>query len=331
MCLARSYRAFSRKTVVGSAPRRRLPTEGGTTMKSRIFASLALCLSGAAMGQQPPLLNEEYAPLGNFAALAVGNDRTQMQTFPVDFTGLLTRVDVQAGRQPQTVADLVLSVWSIDADGLPDQELFTASVPASGVPLTGTRPWVSFDITAARFIVHSGMRLGIALDSAAENTLPFLERWAWEIGGFYMRGMSYTIVSDVVEGHAEDFHFRTYVEPALRGNMDIKPRNERNQLNPRSGGLVAIAVFTEPGFDATSLDTASVRFGADANEAVPVGSGAVDVNGDGLDDLVLRFRLRETGIQCGDTVAWLSGRTRAGELFIAGDEIVTVGCGGSTK
>ncbi|HVJ29939.1 MAG TPA: hypothetical protein VNA66_06470, partial [Gammaproteobacteria bacterium] len=60
-------------------------------------------------------------------------------------------------------------------------------------------------------------------------------------------------------------------------------------------------------------------------------SGAVDVNGDGLDDLVLRFRLRETGIQCGDTVGWLSGRTRAGELFIAGDEIVTVGCGGSTK
>jgi len=301
-------------------------------MKSRIFASLALCLSGAAMGQQPALLNEAHAPVGNFPALAVGNDRTQMQTFPVNFTGQLTRVDVQAGPQPQTVEDLVLSIWSIDAAGLPDQELLTASVRASTVPLTGTRPWVTFDLTAARFIVHSGTRLGIALDSAAKNTPPFQERWEWEIGGFYMKGMTYTIMSGVVvEGHAEDLHFKTYIEPALRGNMDLKPRNDRNQVNPRSSGLVAIAVLTEPGFDATSLVTAGVRFGPDANEAAPVGSGAVDVNGDGLNDLVLRFRLKDAGLQCGDTLVWLSGRTRAGQLFVAGDEIVTVGCGRPTK
>src|SRR5262245_49928317 len=163
-------------------------------MKSRIFASLALGLSGAAMGQPPPLLNEQHAPVGNFAALAVGNDRTQMQTFPVNFTGLLTRVDVQAGPGPQTVEDLDLSVWSINADGLPGEELLTASVPASAVPVTGTRPWVTFDLTAARLIVHSATRLGIALDSAAENTPPFQERWEWEIGGVYLKGMTFTIM-----------------------------------------------------------------------------------------------------------------------------------------
>src|SRR5262245_63260370 len=118
-------------------------------MRSHIFAWLALCLSGAAaMAQPPPLLNEEHAPVGNFAAVAVGNDRTQMQTFPVNFTGLLTRVEVQVERGPQTVEDLVLSVWSIDADGLPDEQLLTASVPASAVPLTAERPWVSFNLTA---------------------------------------------------------------------------------------------------------------------------------------------------------------------------------------
>ena len=65
-------------------------------MKSRIFASLALCLSGVAMGQQPPLLNEQHAPVGNFGGQAVANDRTQMQTFPVNFTGLLTRPGLTA-------------------------------------------------------------------------------------------------------------------------------------------------------------------------------------------------------------------------------------------
>jgi len=77
----------------------------------------------------------------------------------------------------------------------------------------------------------------------------------------------------------------------------------------------------------TSVDAASVRFGADANEAGPVASNAVDVNRDGLLDLLLRFRVQETGIQCGQIFEWVSGRTVGGELIFAGGPIVTVECG----
>src|SRR5688572_23979175 len=143
-----------------SAPSSRCrPSFGGKTMKSHIYAWTAFSISVAALARAQPLLNEEHAPLGSFGSLAVGNDRTQMQTFPVDFTGLLTRIDVKVERQPQTVENLVLTVWSTDADELPDRELVTASVPASAVPITSNRVWVSFDVSAADVFVTSGSRL----------------------------------------------------------------------------------------------------------------------------------------------------------------------------
>ena len=61
----------------------------------------------------------------------------------------MTRIDFKVERQPQTVENLVLTVWSTDADELPDREQVTASVPASAVPITSNRVWVSFDVSAA--------------------------------------------------------------------------------------------------------------------------------------------------------------------------------------
>lgn len=41
---------------------------------------------------------------------------------------------------------------------------------------------------------------------------------------------------------------------------------------------------------------------------------------------VLCFIVNETGIQCGDTEASLTGKTLAGESFQGKDSIVTFGC-----
>ena len=51
-----------------------------------------------------------------------------------------------------------------------------------------------------------------------------------------------------------------------------------------------------------------------------------DINKDGLGDLLLRFKIPETGIECGDTDATLTGNTYGGESFTGTDTIVTVGC-----
>ena len=51
-----------------------------------------------------------------------------------------------------------------------------------------------------------------------------------------------------------------------------------------------------------------------------------DADGDGDLDLVLHFRTRETGIQCGDTAVSLMGETFDGQLITGTDAINTVGC-----
>ncbi len=78
-------------------------------------------------------------------------------------------------------------------------------------------------------------------------------------------------------------------------------------------------------FDAWEVDETTVVFGPLA--AAPEGSAhAEDVDGDGDLDMVLRFRVRATGISCGDTGATLSGETLAGEAFEATDSVFVQGC-----
>ena len=52
----------------------------------------------------------------------------------------------------------------------------------------------------------------------------------------------------------------------------------------------------------------------------------MDANGDSKLDLVLRFKIRETGIRCGDTSASLTGKTFSGQDIQGTDAIQTVGC-----
>jgi len=43
-------------------------------------------------------------------------------------------------------------------------------------------------------------------------------------------------------------------------------------------------------------------------------------------DLLLHFNTQDTGIQCGDTAATLTGMTFAGEAITGTDAIVTTNC-----
>jgi len=108
--------------------------------------------------------------------------------------------------------------------------------------------------------------------------------------------------------------------------IDIKPDSKPNSINPRDRGLVPVAILTTAAFNGASVNPATVRFGATGTEAAPVRSALRDVNGDRKADLVLQFRVRDTGIQCGMTSAALTGRTKTGQPIKGSDSIVTVGC-----
>jgi hypothetical protein len=57
-----------------------------------------------------------------------------------------------------------------------------------------------------------------------------------------------------------------------------------------------VAIFTVNGFDATSVDPNTVRFGAIGIEAAPINVVLRDVDGDGDGDMVVRSEIQNTEI-----------------------------------
>jgi hypothetical protein len=125
----------------------------------------------------------------------------------------------------------------------------------------------------------------------------------------------------------EDAAFRaSFSALAITVAIDIIPDSFRNSINPKSRGVVPVAILTTDTFDATIVDPLSVEFGPNgATEAH--GRGHIeDANKDGRLDLVLHFNTQDTGIQCGDSSASLTGQTFSGQEIEGTDAITTVGC-----
>ncbi len=109
-------------------------------------------------------------------------------------------------------------------------------------------------------------------------------------------------------------------------DIDIKPGSYPNSINPKSQGVIPVAILTTASFDATTVDPASVRFGP-GGAAEAHGTGHIeDVDGDGDNDMVLHFRTQATGIECGATSASLTGQTLGGQPIEGIDSVRTVGC-----
>ncbi len=108
--------------------------------------------------------------------------------------------------------------------------------------------------------------------------------------------------------------------------IDIKPGTVANSINPRSKGVIPVAVLTTDTFDASTVDPTTAFFGAIGSEAAPVHSALEDIDRDGSTDIILHFRTQDTGIGCGDTAASLTAVTFSGQEIEGSDAIRTVGC-----
>lgn len=108
--------------------------------------------------------------------------------------------------------------------------------------------------------------------------------------------------------------------------IDIKPRTFPNSINPRSEGVIPVAILTTDTFDATTVNPATVRFGRTGTEARAAHSAFEDVDGDGKIDMILHFNTQETGITCGGATASLTGQTLGGQAIRGSDSTRTVGC-----
>ena len=125
------------------------------------------------------------------------------------------------------------------------------------------------------------------------------------------------------------------IEPAnlpLVVDIDIKPGSDPNSINCRHNGIIPVAILTtttargdQVDFDATTVDSSTLRFGPAAATRTHRRHHIRDVDGDGDSDMLLHFRQRSTGIQCRDVEACLSGETIDGLPIEACDGIRTVG------
>jgi len=114
--------------------------------------------------------------------------------------------------------------------------------------------------------------------------------------------------------------------PVIEVVVDVKPDGVPNPVNPASRGVIPVAVLTTDTFDATTIDPATARFGPAAAPIAHATGHVEDVDDDGDLDLLLHFRTRATGIQCGDTSASLTAETFGGDPVEGSDSIVTVAC-----
>jgi len=107
--------------------------------------------------------------------------------------------------------------------------------------------------------------------------------------------------------------------------IDIKPGDSLNVINPKSKGVIPVALLSSDSFDATKVEPMGIGFGP--NGATAVKAAVEDVNGDGRLDMVLFFRTQSTGITCSDTSATLSMMSPGLEILMEGtDSIRTVPC-----
>ena len=84
---------------------------------------------------------------------------------------------------------------------------------------------------------------------------------------------------------------------------------------PKGNAVVPVRILSTPVFDATSIDHRTVRLGAAGETRIDRRTGearrqVADVNDDGLDDLAILVRFRQTGLSC-DRATW----TVTGETF----------------
>jgi hypothetical protein len=123
------------------------------------------------------------------------------------------------------------------------------------------------------------------------------------------------------------------VQPVQPVEIDVKPGGDRNSINPRSKGKIPLAILTtniadgdSSNFDAMQVDPLTVAFGPNGAAQAHRRGHVADIDGDGDADLILHFNTQETGIQCGDIEATLTGETFSGQLISGSDTIDTVGC-----
>jgi len=117
--------------------------------------------------------------------------------------------------------------------------------------------------------------------------------------------------------------------PIVFVEIDIKPGSDPNSINPRSMGVVPVAILGSDTFDVFDVDVTTLAFGPGGAAPVHLDNGAVpddhyeDVNDDGITDLVTHYVQKEALPAAPE--ACLTGALDNGTLIEGCDSVRTPG------
>ena len=111
---------------------------------------------------------------------------------------------------------------------------------------------------------------------------------------------------------------------AQADSLRVRPSGGSPDINVKSGGNVSVVLYSHDNLDATQIS--NIAFGPGQAGLAHAAPHPQDMNGDGVDDLVMHFKQRDIGASCGDTTATLSADTAGGYPFSATAAINVVGC-----
>lgn len=114
--------------------------------------------------------------------------------------------------------------------------------------------------------------------------------------------------------------------------IDICPDSDANPVNPITGPpVIPVAIFGSVDFDVADIDLSTLALDGDSPDtpgepgAIADPAEVVDVNGDGVADLIVQFLNSEDGIVLGDVKGIVTGKTLDGVPITGEDDIKIVG------
>ena len=103
----------------------------------------------------------------------------------------------------------------------------------------------------------------------------------------------------------------------MQVNIDVKPgQTKDSRLNPKSRGVIPVAILSKEGFKPLEIDQSSLGFGSSGDEQSLQGchKQGKDLNGDGVPDLVCNFDNEKANFEVGETTGVVKGKA-AGKMF----------------
>ena len=152
--------------------------------------------------------------------------------------------------------------------------------------------------------------------------------------GIFVGGSTRGAFSDQTNSGSFDAFVAKLGSGVVEVAIDVKPGSDPNSVNCNNEkGVIAVAILTTDDVDATTVDHATVTFEGASETHVDKKTGQPrrheeDVDGDGDIDLVLHFRLGDTGLDCDSTEGELTGETFDGQAIEGADAVRMIDRGG---